>query len=313
MKVINKFVSFLVAQSTATPTVSVFDNPAIYSKIVKSKEAKFKTEIPTSNSSTGNRKIFVVRHGERADLVFGSFVPYCFDPQGNYIQKDLNMPATLPARNNLNDWTFDSPLTNVGLLQARLIGESLKKSQEVIRVAICSPMYRCVQTLDSILSGLGLREDVKICIDPALFEYTALYPDGLPVFFTPEELKNVGINVDTTYKPSLTTEELKSRSNENFNEFYDRNAAVTEHVLREYISGNILIVAHGTNLDTNTRLLQGKPKLTTAQMSAIQQTVAFCALLCIEEVEKNDWKIVTTPLSQITHAPNARFDWRNFH
>lgn len=296
----------------AAPTISVFDNPSIYPKIIKNIEQKFKIEIPTSSSNTGNRRIFVVRHGERADLVFGSFVPDCFSEQGNYIQKDLNMPATMPVRNNINHWTTDSPLTNVGLLQARLIGESLKKSKEVIKIAICSPMYRCVQTLDAILTGLGLRDEIKIGIDPALFEYTAMYPDGLPTFFTPEELKNLGFNIDTTYQPSLTTDALKMCCNENFTEFYDRNAAVTEHVLQRYESGNILIVGHGTNLDTNTRLLQGKPRLTTLEMSTIQQNVSFCALLCLEETEKKDWKIVSSPLCQITHAPNARFDWRNF-
>lgn len=300
-------------QHQGRANVSVFNDPKLYQKYIQSIEPKLKTEIPTSNSDTGNRKIFVVRHGERADLVFGAFVPYCFDEQGNYTQKDLNMPATLHARENVNDWTADSPLTNVGLFQARLIGDSLKKSNESIQIAICSPMYRCVQTMDAILTELGVRDQVKICIDPALFEYTALYPDGLPNFFAVEELKNLGYNIDATYEPFLKVEAvIKSFSNETFNEYYDRNAAVTEHVLNKYESGNILIAAHGSNLETNTRLLLGKPKRTTEQMSALQHNVGYCALICVEEKGKNDWKLVNSPLCQVTHSPNARFDWRNF-
>lgn len=63
-----------------------------------------------------------MRHGERIDFTFGSWVPFCFDEDGNYVKKDLNMPNTLPFRQDgQKGFSRDSPLTNVGLYEATLV------------------------------------------------------------------------------------------------------------------------------------------------------------------------------------------------
>lgn len=50
-------------------------------------------------------------------------------------------------------WQNDSPLTNIGLYQASLIGEALYDARVQIDNVYCSPAYRCIQTCTSALEG----------------------------------------------------------------------------------------------------------------------------------------------------------------
>lgn len=49
----------------------------------------------------------------------------------------------------------DSPLTNIGLFEAKLVGESLRDNNVNIEHVYCSPSFRCIQTCDSVLRGLN--------------------------------------------------------------------------------------------------------------------------------------------------------------
>ena len=181
-----------------------------------------------------NRKFYILRHGERVDFTFGSWIPYCFDVDGNYIRKDLNMPKSLPKRKTGPlRWQKDSPLTNVGLYQAKLIGEGLKETDLKIRHVYSSPSFRCIQTVTEILKGLELKDVHPIRIEPGLFECLSWYQDGLPEFCSKDELTGDGFNVLTDYEAIMSIDQLAENLHENLEEFYKRNSSVMKSIIQQ--------------------------------------------------------------------------------
>ncbi|XP_030370891.1 protein UBASH3A homolog [Scaptodrosophila lebanonensis] len=269
----------------------------------------FSLQHATSLSGFGkNRKVYIMRHGERVDFTFGTWIPYCFDEFGNYVRKDLNMPKNLPRRKNSPEgWQNDSPLTNVGLFQARLTGEALLEAQVQIDHVYCSPSYRCVQTCTSALEGLNLSGEHKIKLEPGLFEWMAWYPSGVPDWLSKNELKEAKYNIDLDYKPIQPAGNLTSQLKESTEEFYTRNHDVILQIL-EQTTGNILVVAHATTLDTCSRQLTGGAARSTNELRQVIHKIPYCSLAAVEQVE-GMWKLVEPDCLPITHSKNPRFEW----
>ena len=115
---------------------------------------------------SAERRIFVMRHGERVDFTFNDWLVECFDKQGNYFRRDLNLPKRLPKRKEgFRGFAYDSPLTVMGTVQAFLVGEAMRDNDISFDQVYCSPSLRCVQTCHHVLKGLGALS-VPINIEP---------------------------------------------------------------------------------------------------------------------------------------------------
>ncbi|XP_075148614.1 ecdysteroid phosphate phosphatase isoform X2 [Haematobia irritans] len=258
--------------------------------------------------SSKNRRVYIMRHGERVDFTFGTWIPYCFDEFNTYMRKDLNMPKTLPKRNNLPDgWLNDSPLTNIGVYQASLIGEALYDARVQIDHVYCSPAYRCIQTCTSALEGLKLTGRHKIKLEPGLFEWMAWYPEGVPDWLSKDELKAANYNVDSDYQPLVTVNNLNESIKETTEEFYTRNYEVLRKII-DSTSGNVLIVAHATTLDTCTRQLVGEAPRNTNELRQVIHKIPYCSLANVEHID-GQWKLVEPECLPVTHSKNPRFEW----
>lgn len=260
-----------------------------------------------------NQKLFIMRHGERVDFTFSKWVMNCFDADGIYRRLDLNMPKQLPERANPSTaWRNDSPLTNIGVYQAKLIGEMLHEVGIRIDYVYSSPAYRCLQTTRAVLEGMQVHNQIQIRIEPALFEWCGWYPERVPEFLTASELLAVGFNIDVDYMPLVTTAELEMRyKNETLTEFYERNNLVSEHVTK-LTSENILLVGHAANIETNSRLLAGGKCRTMAEVAKLMSKVPYASLLAMEKVNNSQWKVVAPNVYPISHTRNFHFDWREF-
>ncbi|XP_037086318.1 protein UBASH3A homolog [Pollicipes pollicipes] len=296
-------------QETAERPRSVYDNVLVTDDPPAQAERPAARPAPLAASvdSSAPRQVWVARHGERVDFTYGSWIPFCFDEGGNYVQKDLNMPVTLRTRSDgPKGFAKDSPVTQVGRVQARLTGEAMKRHNVQVHHVYCSPSLRCVETAYFILAGMGMQHQLPLRIEPGLFEWLVWYSDGLPSFLSVSELQSWGFNVDAGYRPLVTVEELRDRK-ESCEQYYQRNHFVTQHALRTAASGNILLVGHAATLDTCTRQQTGHQPRSAVELRAFLGKIPYCSILAMEETS-GGWELKDALFPPLTHSYNQRLD-----
>lgn len=78
-------------------------------------------------------------------------------------------------------------------------------------------------------------------------------------------------------------------------------------------AGVILIVSHGSALDSCTRPLLGLPPRDSGDFAQLVRKVPSLGMcFCEENREEGKWELVSPPVKTLTHGSNAAFNWRNW-
>uniref|UniRef100_A0A7N6BL75 SH3 domain-containing protein n=1 Tax=Anabas testudineus TaxID=64144 RepID=A0A7N6BL75_ANATE len=269
---------------------------------------------PANQSSLSRMRLFVCRHGERMDVVFGKhWITQCFDSKGRYFRSNLNMPSSLPARSGGHrDYDKDCPITVFGSTQARLVGEALLESHTTIDFVYCSPSLRCVQTAQHIVQGLQQEGKTKIRVEPGLFEWTKWVSGTcLPTWIPPADLAAANLSVDTTYRPHIPISKLTV--SESYDTYISRSFQVTREILTECknLGNTVLIVAHASSLEACTRQIQGLSPQNSKDFVQVVRKIPYLGFCACEEMgDTGVWQLVDPPILPLTHGPNHSFNWR---
>ncbi|CAL2049990.1 unnamed protein product [Caenorhabditis brenneri] len=254
------------------------------------------------------RRVFVIRHGERCDFAFGKSGLWInsFDSRGRYRPLDINLPRTLPKRpDGWQGFGTDPPLTEIGYLQSKLTGRALRDNGIEISHVFCSPALRCIQTTIGLLKGMGLDKRLQFSVEPGLYEWMVWAKLGKPCWMPPNHLKKLGYPVQENYVPCWTDKEL--RMSETMVDYYQRSFSSMNKILAEFPEGNILIVAHGASLEACTRQLVGGDIRSTDDFYYLLHNTPYLA--CVELNSREGlWRLVGSPIPSFSHTFNRTFD-----
>lgn len=116
-------------------------------------------------------------------------------------------------------------------------------------------------------------------------------------------------NVNESYKPIVGRNQLVDK-NESLEEFYERNSRTMREILK-HCTGDVLIVAHATNLETCTRQLTGKDPRTRADLRNLLMKIPFLSAVAMEQTNDSElYQLIEPPVLTLTHNSCSKFDWR---
>lgn len=244
-----------------------------------------------------------MRHSERCDYYFKKrgvkWIESAFDANGHYRRFDPQMPLTLAARSGgPHDYTDDTPITASGYAFCVRTGELLRERGIVVNYAYSSPAYRCVQTTQGIIEGLDAKE-MKIRIEPGLFQWMHWCKHGLPPFMNAEQFNRAGFSIDLSYK--AIDDAAKFDEKETLLDYYNRSFALVRGILDSHPEGTILLVGHAGSLDTLTRQLSGKKPRERAEFRQFLHKTSYLAINEVIE-RNNEWKVIGSPIPSLINS-----------
>lgn len=194
------------------------------------------------NRPRQNTRVIILRHSERLDSALGNnqwprqaFVNNVYHP---YAQE---MPTSLPTRSQPLDYALDTPLSREGQQHAHQMGEYFHSIGFIPDRVYVSPSFRCIQTADAVLEGLGLHGRKPLRIDLALHEPTK---QKIPIK-TPEYYHAANYFIDLEYKPVLSATHPELIVNESSEKFYQRMQNAMKQIVKQPATPRmILIVTH---------------------------------------------------------------------
>lgn len=262
-----------------------------------------------SKSHSKNRRVVILRHGERVDFTFGlRWLRQSFNESMEYKARHPNMPESLPPR-ALDDWAKDTPLTVDGCVQAQLVGESLKKNRVKFAKVIVSPSFRCVTTAAEVLKAMGACNDLPMNVEYGMFEWLGWYRSGMPNWMSENELAKM-FNINRHYQPFVSRQQLEETSKENLDDLYNRCTRTMRKILKE-TEGDLLVVAHANNLETCTRQLIGKPTRSWPEVGNILTDIPYLGAIAMQEIDDGVFKFIDPPCLTMPHNAMPKFDWRD--
>ncbi|KAK0422244.1 hypothetical protein QR680_007458 [Steinernema hermaphroditum] len=235
------------------------------------------------------RLLLVMRNAEQMDRIFPDWTKQNFQNQ-KYVYGDMNQPVNLPLRRNpLATYGADPPLTEMGHRMADLIGRAMKERGIVISSVYASPALGCIQTAHRLIRSQ--LYDLKIRVEPALFDFNGWIAAQLPTFMTLPELNANGVPVDMSYRPMMSIPQMNNVQTENPSDFYKRCASAVYNLTKlQSPFGIILLVTHACTMHAIGRSLSGLPTYQSLEdMKRIPLNYPFCSLLTMAPSAEGTW------------------------
>ncbi|KAH7725699.1 UBASH3A protein [Aphelenchoides avenae] len=188
-----------------------------------------------------------------------------------------------------------------------MVGRGIGLNRLTPAIVYCSPALRCVHTAAVVAKSAGC-EDIRLRVEPGLFENTDLYPDGRPTLLSPQALKKAGFPVDCDYKPFVPLEQIWSKP-ETIADYNVRVHKTLGKVLDTIAKGasttSALVVAHASTVDLAMGLLMRPTRrvATANDLYRIGDRVPYCACAVFEKQPTVDtWTWLELALPPVTYA-----------